>query len=80
MASGKVRIVAKNQEATRRVFEARESRRVHAEATRDLAGWHRAGRRTNDDEHELLNISWRILGPQFGGGAIINIRNTKAAH
>jgi hypothetical protein len=35
--------------------------------------------RTNDDERELLNIRWGMPGPQFGGGAITNIR-TKSAH
>src|SRR5260370_29148561 len=36
--------------------------------------------RTNDDERELLNIRWGMPGPQFGGGAITTIRNTKSAH
>jgi hypothetical protein len=30
--------------------------------------------RTNDDERELLNIRWGMLGPQFSGGRDHHLR------
>jgi hypothetical protein len=74
MLSEKVRIVAENQKASQRQFNVT---RVSAGNVPTLPAIFPDGiapvRRTDDDERELLNIRWRMLGPQFCGGAT-NIR------
>ena len=75
MLSEKVRIVAENQKALRRRFNATRVSTgnvltLHAIFPDGIAP---VGR-TNDDEREWLYIRWGMLGPQFGGGAITNIR------
>jgi hypothetical protein len=75
MPSEKGRIVAGNQKAIRRRFDVT---RVSTGNVPTLSAIFPDGiapvGRTNDDERELPNIRWGMLGPQFGGGAITNIR------
>ena len=75
MPSEKGRIVAGNQEAIRRLFKVT---RVSTGNMPTLPATFPDGiapvGRTNDDEREWLYIRWGMLGPQFGGGAITNIR------
>src|ERR1700737_3952969 len=52
----------------------------HADAARDLSGWHRAGRADERCRTRVAKYPLGMPGPQFGGGAITNIRNTKSAH
>jgi hypothetical protein len=75
MPSEKGRIVAGSQKAIRRRFSVT---RVSTGNVPTLSAIFPDGiapvGRTNDDERELLNVRWGMLGPQFGGGAITNIR------